>query len=276
MPFVETISGDIGEIRAISAAAGTSLTTTPAYLAIPTNTRLIFVEGRNYASSGATAQVLFNHFLVVLRTTDNLANVTDYSEQAQDGDATTEVVLDAQDVAANGDYLYVGSHMPFAGCYVDVSADANEANGTVSVLTVNYWDGSAWTTTSATDNTASGGASLAQDGTVTWTVPGGWQLRSLVDIGKVTALTPGASVPYQHDKLYWTRWQWSVQLDALTRLDAIMAINRSTAYAELVSGRVLERAITRGLYHYGSVQARMDTGTGNLVVNVATGKDGHF
>lgn len=262
----QTHPGPLGEIRAVSTAAGgTSLSTAAAYVALPQGTAHLLLTARNF-STAVVAQILKNPYLVVLRTQDNLATATDYSEAAQDGDASTEVPLDDQDTAANGDYLYVGSHVPFAGVSVDVSADSNEANGTESVLTVNYWNG-AWTSISATDNTKSGSTSLAQDGTVTWTVPTAWKLASLIDIANPV---PGAHVPQRDRKLYWTRWQWSVALDALVRLDAMLAINRSTAYWEMIANQSLELRCVRGVGADGCIQAKCNDGTASLIVNVAT------
>lgn len=272
MKATETLNGALGELRAASTASGgTALSTTAAYIALPNNSRYVMLMPRNF-STAVVAQVLFNPYLVILRTIDDLANVSDYSNVAQDGDAATEVVMDAHGTAANGDYLYVGSHLPFAGVYVDVSADSNEANGTNSVLTVNYWGG-AWKSISATDNSVSGTASLATDGTVTWTVPAGWQSASLSNIASPV---PGSAVELRDHPLYWTRWQWSVQLDALVRLDAMFAINRSTAYAELVTGQAYEKAMLRGIGGYGCVQAKTNDGTANLIVNVATADGAHF
>lgn len=277
MALTEILEGGLGELRAASTAGGgTALTTTAGYIALPRGTQHVYLTARNF-STAVVAQFLLNPYLVILRTQDTLASATDYSNVAQDGDATTEVVLDAQDTAANGDYLYVGSHLPFGGVYVDVSADSNEANGTESTLTVNYWGPAGWTSISATDGTKSGSTTLATDGGVTWTVPTGWVAASLVDINSPT---PGSSSvelnTYKNEKLYWTRWQFSVQLDALVRLDAMLAISRSSVYGELVSGQEFGLTAHRGLGGYGCVQAKTDAGTANLIVNVAADKGGRL
>lgn len=274
--MVDTLSGPIGETRAASAAGGgTALSTTPAYIGLPRGTRHVYIEGRNY-STAVVAQFFLNPYLVILRTQNSLASYADYSNDAQDGDAATEVVLDAQDTAANGDYLYVGSHTPFGGVYCDISADSNEANGTASTLTVSYWDGAAWTDISATDNTKSGSTTFASDGTVTWTIPGGWRAMSLDAIGKVDGLVPGTAVPYRTERLYWTRWTLSAAIDALTRIDGMYAISHLSAYTELVSGRVWEQRVHQGVGGVGCVQAACNAGTANLIVNVATDAGGYF
>jgi hypothetical protein len=63
-------------------------------------------------------------------------------------------------------YLYVGSVMPIAGIKFYVGT-ANTGAGAMSIF---YWNGSAWVAVgSLVDGTASGGAALAQTGSVTFT-----------------------------------------------------------------------------------------------------------
>lgn len=59
----------------------------------------------------------------------------------------------------------VGSTRPLQGVKLYVA----DANNTASTLTGSYWNGASWTALSLTDNTSSGGISLAQTGTVTFT-----------------------------------------------------------------------------------------------------------
>lgn len=62
-------------------------------------------------------------------------------------------------------YLYVGSIMPLEGVKFYVST----ANASSATASIDYWSGSAWTSVSSlSDGTASGGASLAQTGTMTF------------------------------------------------------------------------------------------------------------
>lgn len=269
----EIWAGPLGEWRAVSTAdGGTALSTTVAYIPLLINTSHIQLTPRNY-STAVVAQVLRNPYLIILKTVDNLVTATDFSEVAQDADAASEVNLDAMGIATSGDYLYVGSHLPFAGVYVDVSADSGEANGTASTLSVYYWNGSAWVDISATDNTISSSASIGTDGTVTWTVPTGWKSASLERIGSPVA---GTAVPWRDIPLYWTRWQWDTALDAVVRIDAMLAINRSTAYAELIQGQAYEERIIWGPGGIGCLQAKANAGTANLVVNAATRHDARF
>lgn len=266
----ETYAGLLTDVRAASAAdGGTGLSTTATLIALPKGGRQLSIEGRNY-STAVVAQVLLNPYLLVLKTTDALASVTDYSEAAQDGDTATDVVLSSLDTLGNGDALWVGATIPFGGLSVDV--DAGNANA--SVLAAHYWNGSALTTLAPTDGTASAGATFGQDGSITWTTPSDWVAASLRD---VSGLTVGQTVQGSRLQLYWARLTVSAALDASTTLNSLLALNRLSSYAELVSGRVLELAVTtRQLGGVGCVQAKTNAGTANLIVNVGTRAMGGF
>jgi len=259
----DTYAGPITELRAASAAdGGTALSTTAAFILLPDGINFLSIEGRNY-STAVVAKVAVNPYLIVFKTTDNLETITDYSKEAQDADTGTDVTLSSLDTAANGDYLYVGSHLPFRGVRVDVDS----ANSNASVLTVNYWNGTSWTSISATDGSASGGATFAQDGNITWTVPTAWVKATLEEINSPS---PSAWSPqiYRNDPFYWTRWQVSAALDSSTTLNSMIAMNRSEVYAELVSGKSFETAIHKGVKGIGCVEALTNAGTANLIVNV--------
>jgi len=82
-------------------------------------------------------------------------------------------------MVATNDFLYVGCDVPFRGVYVNVV----NANGTASVLSAFYWDGSAWTGLTETDGTTSGGATLAIDNAITWTMPTDWAKTNVNGVG---------------------------------------------------------------------------------------------
>lgn len=254
----EILSGPLGELRAASTAGGgTSLTTTVVRIPLPLGSKWVSITPRNL-STAVVAQVLLNPWIAVLKTADGGATFVDYAEAAQDGSTATDVDLSSLDTLANGDALYVGSHLPFSGVAIDVDG----TNGTASVtLAVDYWDGDSWANITPSDGTASGGTTLGQDGSVTWTVPSDWAMHAIPDAGPA---------------LYWTRWTVDVALDASTTLNSMLAINRSTVYSELVSGQAFEEAVTVGPGGVASVQARTDAGTANLIVNVATRGGGRF
>lgn len=258
----ESYAGALTDIRAASAAGGgTALSTTLALITLPKGADQLSIEGRNFTTA-VVAQVLLNPYLLVLKTTDNLATVTDYSEDAQDGSTSTDVVLSSLDTLANGDALWLGSDVPFLGVQVDVDA----ANANAATLAGHYWNGSALAALTVTDGSAAAGATFGQDGNITWTLPTDWVPASLRALGQSPGNVPGASLP-----LYWVRLSVSAALDSSTTLNSLLAINQSTAYAELVSGRVLELAVrTRQLGGVGCIQAKTDAGTANLIVNAAS------
>lgn len=259
----ETYSAPLGELRAASAAGGgTALGTAAKCVPLPPGTQWLAIEGRNFTTA-VVAKVALSPFLVVLVTPDALATAADYSDAAQDASAATDVVLSSLDTALNLDYVYLGSHLPFRGAFADV--DATNANA--SALSGEYWTGSAWAALSGvSDGSAAAGATFAQDGAITWTVPADWAPVALKD----AVATTGAAVPHRGVPLYWVRLKVSAALDASTTLDSLCALNRSTAYAELVSGRVLEMRVTRGIGGVGAVEALTDAGTASLIVNVAS------
>lgn len=253
-----------GEIQTISTAGGgQSLTTTATRLALPDNVDLLELIARNLGGGAVVVKYQLNPYLVVLKTTDNLATITDFSQEAQDGLAATDVTLSSLNTLANGDFLLVGSHLPFGGVYCDVDS----TNGNASVLTVEYWDGSTWADITATDNTAAGGATFAQDGTITWTVPAAWAKTSLADIASPV---PGFGVAYRNESLYWTRWKVSAALDASCTLNAMLALNRSTAYAEMIAAFARQLRVFKGVGGIGNLEMLTDAGTANLIINAST------
>lgn len=204
--------------------------------------------------------------MYVLRTQDALVtNPTDVSHELQDGD-TTDVAFDAQSTAANNDFIYVGAHLPFRGVRITVGSDPQN---TASALTVKYWNGAAWTDISVTDGSDSGGVSHTQTGDATWTVPATWTKSSLNRIGD-TLLTSGS---WAIASLYWTRWEFSATTEATWNVASYYSLNRSTAYAELLSGQNYEQALqAEGPGGIAAVEALTDAGTANLIVNVATAR----
>lgn len=266
-------AGPLGELRSLTTAAGGSAlsTSVPILVPFPKNTTRLQIIPCTFAGGATVCKLLFNPWLIALRTTDLLANVTDYSENAQDGDTATLVTLSAQPTAANGGYLYVGSHVPFSG----LKAAVTSANAAASVLSGDYWNGTTWANITATDGTASGGATMAISGNITWTVPSAWAAVALADAG-----TPKpqqwASInrDYRQESLYWVRLKVSAVLSATVTLNELLAINRSTAYAEYPFGATLEERVMRGLGGTGSVQALIDVGTAKLIINAATALGG--
>ena len=246
------------------ASKGVALTTTAAITSLPLGTRYVHLSPRNFASSAVVARFAFNPWLTCLLTSTGTTYLTDVSREAQDGD-TTIIDFSSFPTLANGGALYIGSPRPFRGVAVDIGA---ATQSTVATLLVEYLNASdTWVDLSITDGSASGGAPFAVDGLVTWTVPAttAWTKRSLGNKLGVTT----TSKEYG-DKLYWTRWTTSAAFDSTTSVLQLRALNRSTAYAELQSGEWFEQLVSVGYGGVGNVEAVTDTGTANLIINVAT------
>lgn len=267
----ETRAGRVKDIRALSTASGgTALTTTAAYILFPEGTEYITVTPRNF-STAVVARWILCPYLIVLRR-DGLylkGSFQDMSSGAQDADTDTDVVLSSLNTAANNSYMYVGCYEPFRGVRVDIDS----ANGTASVITVNYWNGTAWTDSADTDGTDSGGASMAVDGSIVWTVPTAWRAAELASIEN-NGVKVG--LPHEDASLYWTRWQFSAQLDGPTTANSFTGLNRSTAYGEFVSGQAWEQTVVMGPKGHAAIEALTNAGTANLIVNGAIVRSGEF
>src|SRR3990172_6841968 len=87
----------------------------------------------------------------------------------------TANVLTLSAMEATVDFVYFGCDTMFRGVYLNVGS----ANAVASVLAATYWDGTTWTGLTETDGTASGGATLAIDNSLTWTLPTDWAKTSV-------------------------------------------------------------------------------------------------
>lgn len=265
----EIVSGALGEFRAMSSASGgTALTTTAGFIQFPAlsiageNKKAhLFVTPRNF-STAVVAKIAFNPWLIILKTTDDMATTpTDYSIEAQDSSTGTSVDISSLSTVANGDWLLIGSHQPFRGANLDVDS----ANTTGSrTLTVAYWNGGSWISYSLTYSVAWTTAFDA-DTTITWTPVTNWATTTF------RKLYPNLNVNlyYSDIPLYWTRWSVSGALSGTVTLDSMVSANRSTNYGELLSGQTLEQRIVYGFGGLGCIEALTNAGTANLVVNVA-------
>ena len=277
MQKVLILPAEFSEVRAASTAAGgTALTSTAGLISLPFGSDWMSLTARNFSSTCKVVQFVLNQYLTIVTTTNLLtgtsviggAGITaavncDISKEMQDGD-DTDFAIDSIPTLTNGGAIYVGSPLPFRGVAVDIGSEAND---TTSALTVKYWSG-AWTDTSATDGTVSGGSgkSMQIDGNVYWAVQSTWEKESLSVIGD-TALNESWSGP----KLYWTRWEWDAALDS-TDIVQMRPLNRSTSYAELMEGQAFEHTVrtSETSESISCIEALTNAGTANLIVNVAS------
>lgn len=117
------------------------------------------------------------------------------------GDDTEDDLTLSSVLATFGtDRLYIGAAWEFEALAVLMTGTRNAA---ASVLTAKYLGPVGWTSLSATDGTATAGATLAKSGRITWTTPTDWQRERLngtgdeyywVELSISAALTSGATV----------------------------------------------------------------------------------
>jgi hypothetical protein len=270
----EILGANLGHQRIAGASKGVACTTTAAFTPFHQGTEHIDIVPRNL-STAVVVKYAFCPYLIILKadSADGLGgHLEDNTQVAQDGSTATSVTLSS---LAAGRALYVGSAIPFRGAHVDVDG-ANSTGSTV--ITVSYWNGSAWVDTGDTDGTISGGISLAQDGAITWTVPSEWQSATLKQLAAGAGETLDSSGQKWSDiTMYWTKWTWSHAMDSAVTLDHILGINESTAYAELTDSTAYEGRIHNGFGANGvaGIEALTDDGTANLIVTCSA-MNGYF
>ena len=269
---VEVIDSFLGELRTVSTTGGgTALSTTRALVFIPRGTHWFSVTPRNLVTGAEVAQVGFcpwGTVLVAVSGGDAADALRDDSVNAQDGDAATDITLSLLATLADGGRIYVGSSRRFRGIYCDVDA----ANGTAATILVEYWANNRWVDASATDGTASGGATFAIDGAITWTVPAAWGAGKL---NEMLNLNPRDTRDHAQRNMYWMRISVSAAMDAATTLNSLVLLQRSANLTELIDGQTftMRQPDVDGHEGTSAVEVFVDAGTGNLVVNAAARKE---
>ena len=137
------------------------------------------------------------------------------AEQSNLTDRDTATVFTLDDFAV-ADYLYLGASNKFESARVEM---ATATNDTASIMTVEYWNSSAWADITVTDGTDAAGDTLKQDGTLSWTVPAAWEA---VD-QNVDGLVNG---------LFYVRISVSVVLDASVEVESITLGSPATEYVD--------------------------------------------
>lgn len=259
-------------------SGGLAATTTVKTVGLLPGTKYVSLATHNLGATTVAVSFALNPWLTILKTADGGATFTDYSEVAQNDSADTGVVLSSLDTLANGDAVFIGSHVQFRGLQFDL----DDLNATASVLTASYYNGTTWADTSDTDGTISTGATMGQDGAVTWTVPTAWTSETLENImGKAdepfkpTFVKPVAGINLYVTPQYWIRLEVSAALDSSTTAHQIHALNRSVSYAQIANDAPHQQALNRGRGGFGSIEYRTDTSTADLLINVGSG-GGYF
>jgi hypothetical protein len=242
------------------------------------NVKHVVAQPYNF-STAVVMQALLCPYLWIVKASgvgaQSAPTCTDYSSQGQQP-AGTGITLSSLATLANGEALYLGANVPFGGVAVDMSA---AVNGNVSTLLGQYWNGTAWVSLSITDGTASGGATFAQDGLITWTMPaaGLWAKAQLSDglANPPLNLAAATKAAYLSNGInqfpqYWTRWTVSAALDSTTVANTMLALNQSTAYLEILPNNVLEFRPIKAHDGVAGLQLKADAGTFTVIVNQFT------
>jgi hypothetical protein len=261
----DSFAGPITEVRAASTAGGgTALSTTAVLVPLWMGTEHVGVIVRNFATA-VVAKIAVNPYLLILRSDNGLQTYTDYSAQGQQSGGTG-ISAGALDTLINGGQFYIGSHLPFRALQVTMSGSVNAV---VATLLGEYWNGSAWVSLAVTDGTASGGATLAQTGNITWTVPTAWAkafpgstLQMPVDVSQQHQM------PYADKQRYWTRWSVSAKLTTTVTINLMLPFNRNTThYGEAVQDSLTQLRTIKGLDGASCIELLTDAGTANAIVN---------
>lgn len=118
--------------------------------------------------------------------TENVAaspNDSDWYSHGESARETTKTPDFPQYFTFNsGDRIYFGHRWPFGGMIV--------IHGTLGSATISptwtYWDGTSWT---ALAGLVDGTSGFSSNGTITWTVPGDWDLSTIDDALSITDFT---------------------------------------------------------------------------------------
>ena len=166
----------------------------------------------------------------------------DYASNVVDRVATTRAPADAM---TSSDAIYV--------CCIDritgFDADLGTKNANASVLTVSYWNGTAWASTSATDGTiAPAGTTLGVDGFITWVLPSAEAV--------VSGYTLGLTGFAEKTAMYWYKITVSATLSATVDILEVILINKGTAYGYLpkITQEVTPHTISLNVDKVGAIQ----------------------
>ena len=207
---------------------------------------LLYTDGTGYPRifSGETEYV--SNFIVYVGAAaipDVPKMGNDYSIQVADGDSTTCAVLDSLGTLAQYDCVFIRTETPADTFTFTIG----KANGSAAVAQMHYWNG-AWTeVTALSDGTAVTGASLAQSGSMTWTMTtdhlpkymfganGYWYRLSLAS-GALDSEVEVTEVTYNSD---WMEVQSLWDGVPVSSIEAYVYINSSATY-QYYSSDVIE------------------------------------
>lgn len=151
--------------------------------------------------------------LRVFKTVDNEVTFTNYTTQAGDGNTTTLIDLSSLDIAANGDFFYIGHPRPWQGARLMI-LPANQ-NDNAATLSAEVWNGTAWSAIAILDFTlgSTGTRTLHTDGIVMFTDDpindNSWATRT---------------IGTDDQQCYYARFRVSALLDANTQIAEVFLL----------------------------------------------------
>ena len=133
----------------------------------------------------------------------------------------------AMDAATTSDRLYVCLPDKVGGLHIDMTASKNT---NASIMTVKYWNGSAWADITVSDGTSPSGISLARDNNLTWAVPTDWVAAHLGG-NNYDGTIKGMSItdvdaPGSYG--FWLQIYFSAALSADVEIANIWTLNKNT------------------------------------------------
>ena len=166
------------------------------------NDQLVYSNGADQHQIYAGDSSYVEKFIVLKGTEDSNmpAEGEDYTTEVSGGDGNA--ILDSLNTYANHHCFYIKTPVRAKSFSFTIS----KANGTAATLSMYYMKASnnTWTSQTITDNTASGGATLAVDGTVTFTAP------------------TDDKYHYQYGSVgFWYQFRVSAQLDSEVEISAV-------------------------------------------------------
>jgi len=180
--------------------------------------------------------------------------VQDLTDRTHVVAAGTGTLLDS---ATTSDFLYLCFAEPIGGLRVTIGA----ANGSSATVAATYRkNDDTWANLSPTDGTASGGATLAQTGSITWSAVTDWKAAQLV--GPQGIVTTESEHPTA--KGFWMRITWSGALDSDTEISDIWALNDATTRGYFRKG--VEYGISFDRRVVGAVEAILASSTDTMQI----------
>ncbi|RLI53163.1 MAG: hypothetical protein DRP09_16380 [Candidatus Thorarchaeota archaeon] len=177
------------------------------------------------------------------------ADTTNYTDETTDAAESTadDVYLPPQQSTTEGDAIYFGSNYKFSEVRINVTTPGNYSDITI---VWEYWNGSAWTSLSVTDNT--NGFTVSGTNEVTFTPPGDWAKTTVNGVLAYyirARATFGASPSITTAPLAGECWNWHNYNGS-----NVVAIGTSISGDEPQSGtvRIVKTDGTDDIYSYDS------------------------